>query len=89
MSELLTTGQMLDQLQPGEVAVPNDKSHQCIKRFEHHLFKWVDRNNHQPINLFHFGVNVNSLIDLKWRIVPAFVETGLDSNYNKNIVSLD
>jgi hypothetical protein len=73
MSEFLTTGQMIDRLKIGEVAVPNNKEYLAVKRIEDG-FIWVDRNTHEQskIHQDYFRIDRYTL-DIKWSILPKYV----------------
>jgi hypothetical protein len=73
MSEWLTTGQMIDRLKVGEVAIPDDEKYLAVKRTKDG-FIWVDRDTHEQskIHQDYFKIHCYT-IRLKWRILPRYV----------------
>jgi hypothetical protein len=73
MSEWLTTGQMIDRLKVGEVAVPNNREYLPVKRTEKG-FIWVDPKTHEQskIHQDYFRIDRYTL-DIKWSIIPKYV----------------
>jgi hypothetical protein len=73
MSELLTTGQMIDRLKIGEVAIPNQKEYLAVKRIEDG-FIWVDRNTHEQSKIHQDYFRIDRYtVDIKWSIIPKYV----------------
>ena len=71
--EWLTTGQMIDQLKIGEIAIPDDDENLAIKRIKEG-FIWVNLNEHgQPIPLQGYLKINHYTLNLKWRILPQYV----------------
>lgn len=79
MTKLLTTGQMIDQLKPGEIA-ELDKRH--IKRVENICYDSVKRDRYGNIRWYKIDKNkissdcleINDIaINYKWRILPNYV----------------
>jgi hypothetical protein len=73
MSEWLTTGEMIDRLKVGEVAIPDQKEYLAVKRTKDG-FIWVDRNTYEQskIHRDYFKINCYT-VELKWRILPRYV----------------
>jgi hypothetical protein len=73
MSEWLTTGEMIDRLKVGEVAIPDQKEYLAVKRTKDG-FIWVDRNTYEQskIHRDYFKINCYT-VELKWRIIPRYV----------------
>lgn len=70
MSELLTTGQMIDRLKPGEVA-------ECVnaesEKLESKRVKINDSGNLQYLDGYGFIVTEFMRTKAKWRILPRYV----------------
>jgi hypothetical protein len=73
MSEWLTTGQMIDRLKVGEVAIPDQKEYLAVKRTEKG-FIWVDRNTYEQSKIHQSYFRVDCFtVNIKWRILPRYV----------------
>jgi hypothetical protein len=73
MSEWLTTGQMIDRLKVGEVAIPDDEKYLAVKRGMGG-FIWVNRHTFEKseIHKDYFRID-RYTVGLKWRILPKYV----------------
>jgi hypothetical protein len=73
MSEWLTTGQMIDRLKIGEVAIPDDEKYLAVKRGMGG-FIWVNRHTFEKseIHKDYFRID-RYTVGLKWRIIPSYV----------------
>ena len=73
MSEWLTTGEMIDRLKVGEVAIPNDEKYLAVKRGMGG-FIWVNRHTFEKseIHKDYFRID-RYTVGLKWRILPRYV----------------
>lgn len=75
MSEWLTTGEMIDRLKVGEVAIPDDKKYLAVKRCSGG-FIWVNRHTFEKPEIhkdyFFFYIDCYT-VGLKWRILPRYV----------------
>lgn len=73
MSEWLTTGEMIDRLRIGEVAIPDDKKYLAVKRGLGG-FIWVNRHTFEKseIHKDYFRID-RYTVGLKWRILPKYV----------------
>ena len=73
MSEWLTTGEMIDRLKVGEVAIPDDEKYLAVKRGIGG-FIWVNRHTFEKseIHKDYFRID-RYTVGLKWRILPKYV----------------
>lgn len=68
MSKWLTTGQMIDQIKIGEIAMPEAKGELSVKRIDKGIF-WLEKDGECEDQ---FQVNHNT-ISYKWRVLPRYV----------------
>lgn len=74
MSEWLTTGQLIDKLKIGEVAVPDNKLYLPVKRVAEGII-WVNPKTYEQSEVHQDFFRVTgSTMSIRWKIIPRYVD---------------